>query len=154
LEADAKRAGVGFTVEALDNLWVDADKDLINQVLLNICLNAIQAMPEGGRLRINAIASARRKDGRPMVALRVSDTGTGIAPEHLPRIFEPFYTTKEIGAGSGLGLAISSRIVEEHGGWIEAANNPEGGATITVHLPQSVGVAESLTHFSITKAGY
>jgi two-component system NtrC family sensor kinase len=152
LEADAKRAGVGFTVEALDNLWVDADKDLLNQVLLNICLNAIQAMPEGGCLRIGGIINASTKDGSQMVALRVSDTGTGIAPEHLSRIFEPFYTTKEIGAGSGLGLAISSRIVEEHGGWIEAANNAEGGATITVYLPQSAALSESLTHLS-TKEG-
>lgn len=57
-------------------------------------------------------------------------------PEHLQHIFDPFYTTKDVGSGTGLGLSVTHRIVEEHGGWIEAANNPEGGATFTIYLPQ------------------
>jgi signal transduction histidine kinase len=69
--------------------------------------------------------------------VQVSDTGEGIAPEHLPHIFEPFFTTKDVGSGTGLGLTVSHRIVEEHGGWIEVANNECGGATFTVYLRQA-----------------
>jgi signal transduction histidine kinase len=67
--------------------------------------------------------------------IRFSDTGPGIPPENLPNIFDPFFTTKEVGNGTGLGLAVSSRIIEEHGGWIEAETLKEGGASFTVHLP-------------------
>jgi two-component system sensor histidine kinase HupT/HoxJ len=64
------------------------------------------------------------------------DTGPGIAADHLPHIFDPFFTTKEVGHGTGLGLPVSLRIVEEHGGWIEAANADPAGAVFTVCLPQ------------------
>jgi two-component system, NtrC family, sensor kinase len=151
IEADAQRVKVGFAVEPLDNLWVDADKSLLHQVLLNIFLNAIQAMPEGGSLRLVGFIHDDIKTDTRMVAVRVSDTGTGIAPEYLSRIFEPFYTTKEVGEGSGLGLAISSRIVTEHGGWIEAANNAEGGASITVYLPQSAEVTTEEARLLVTE---
>jgi light-regulated signal transduction histidine kinase (bacteriophytochrome) len=76
------------------------------------------------------------KVGTRFAAVRVSDTGVGLAPDVLPHIFEPFYTTKEVGHGVGLGLAVSRRIVEEHGGWIDAANRPEGGAVFTIYLPR------------------
>ncbi len=72
---------------------------------------------------------------RDRVITTVRDTGTGIAEDTLPRIFEPFYTTKEVGKGTGLGLAIAYGIVQEHGGQISAANHPEGGAVFTVELP-------------------
>ena len=87
-------------------------------------------------LRIEIGRAGAAKDGREFIAVRFFDTGGGIAPEHLSQIFDPFFTTKEIGQGTGLGLAVSNRIVEEHGGWIEAANNMIGGATFTVHLPK------------------
>lgn len=146
VEADAKRDRVSFEVDAVDNLFVYADKGLLHQVLLNICLNALQAMPTGGRLRVECMRDGALKEGNGMVAVRVSDTGAGIAPEHLAHIFEPFYTTKEVGEGSGLGLAVSRRIVEEHGGWIEAANNAEGGASFTVYLPRSIELADEMAH--------
>jgi two-component system, NtrC family, sensor kinase len=104
--------------------------------LLNLCLNALHMMPNGGSLRIEAQPDERQQDGSTFLALRVTDTGPGIAPDHLPHIFDPFFTTKEIGKGTGLGLTISRRIIEEHNGWIEAENQPDGGAAFTVWLPK------------------
>lgn len=112
---------------------IEADPNLLQQVFLNILANAIQAMPAGGRLQIDCAEATR--DEQTMVSIGVADTGVGIPPEHLGNIFDPFFTTKEVGHGTGLGLAVSNRIVEEHDGWIEAANNAEGGATLTVFLP-------------------
>jgi two-component system sensor histidine kinase HupT/HoxJ len=72
-----------------------------------------------------------------MIVARVRDTGAGFAPDVLSRIFEPFYTTKEVGKGTGLGLAIAYGIVQDHGGQIIAANHPDGGAMLTVELPMA-----------------
>ena len=77
-----------------------------------------------------------KRGGKKFAVVKISDTGGGIAPEHLEKIFDPFYTTKDIGEGTGLGLAVSRRIVEEHGGAIEAANDPQGGAVFTIYLPK------------------
>lgn len=112
---------------------IEADPNLLQQVFLNIFSNAIQSMPQGGRMRIDCQESTR--DEHAFAAVSVADTGEGIPPEHLENIFDPFFTTKEVGHGTGLGLAVSTRIVEEHGGWIEAANNADGGSTFTVFLP-------------------
>ncbi|HKX32778.1 MAG TPA: ATP-binding protein [Blastocatellia bacterium] len=140
LESNASRAGVElqFTVDdpALP-VQVEADQDLLHQVLLNICLNGIQAMTNGGCLRLECVRNGEIKDRRGFVAVRISDTGEGIAPEHLHDIFEPFFTTKDVGEGTGLGLAVSRRIIEEHGGWIEAVNQAESGAAFTIYLPQA-----------------
>jgi len=101
-------------------------------VFLNIMMNAEQAIAATGRPgRIEITASC--SDDRIITTVR--DTGNGIPEEALPRIFEPFYTTKEVGKGTGLGLAIAYGIVVEHGGEIVAANHPDGGATFTVMLP-------------------
>ncbi len=144
IEPQAARAGIELQtgpVENLkaDSLTVEADADLLHQVFLNICQNGVQALAASRqmhkRLRVEFNAAAVR-DGRDVVAVCVSDNGDGIAPEHLNKIFDPFFTTSEIGQGTGLGLAVSSRIIEEHGGWIEAANNPEGGAAFVVYLPR------------------
>jgi len=137
IEANATDAGVGIEVTAEAQVLVEADKDLLRQVILNICLNGIQAMPTGGRLRIECVRNGGEKDGRHFAAMRITDTGCGIMPEQLAHIFEPFYTTKDVGHGTGLGLTVSCRIIEEHGGRIEVDNNPDGGTIFTVYLPRS-----------------
>src|SRR5262245_13087844 len=140
IETQAESAGVEIEVRC-DDALIEPDHELIQQVLLNVFRNGIQAMPQGGRLRIECLKDAAERDGKSFAALRVSDTGVGIASESLPNIFDPFFTTKEVGHGTGLGLPISSRIVEEHEGWIEAANGADSGAVFTIYLPQ-VGLTE------------
>jgi signal transduction histidine kinase len=103
----------------------------IDQVFLNLLANAAQAIPATGSITIET----RRDNGSAVVA--ISDTGPGIAPEILGRIFDPFYTTKPVGEGTGLGLSISYEIVKKHGGYIRAENAPGGGATFTVSVPLS-----------------
>jgi PAS domain S-box-containing protein len=113
---------------------VQSDPLLLHQVFLNMVMNAehaIAATGQNGRIEIStAVASSRDR-----IVVKMRDTGTGISEETLPRIFEPFYTTKEVGKGTGLGLAITYGIVQEHGGQIVAANHPQGGAVFTVELP-------------------
>jgi len=113
---------------------VPSDPLLLHQVFLNMVMNAehaISATGRGGRLEISTAVSP----ARDRIVATVRDTGTGIPEDTLSRIFEPFYTTKEVGKGTGLGLAITYGIVQEHGGQILAANHPEGGAVFTVELP-------------------
>jgi two-component system NtrC family sensor kinase len=147
IEINAERSGVQIEVTAPEEIEVQADPDLLHQVFLNICQNAVQAMSvqhlENGRQAIDKRLEVRlepqgaTKDGRDFAAVRFADTGGGIAPEHLAQIFDPFFTTKDIGQGTGLGLAVSNRIIEEHGGWIEVINNEAGGATFSVFLPRA-----------------
>jgi signal transduction histidine kinase len=137
LETAAAHNNVKIEVVSNGEVTVQADRDLLHQAILNICANGIQAMPAGGNLKIDCLADFNGRDGRAFSALRVSDTGEGIAAENLARIFEPFFTTKEDGSGNGLGLAVASRIVAEHGGWIEAANGEGGGAVFTIYLPKT-----------------
>ncbi|MEK7338600.1 MAG: ATP-binding protein, partial [candidate division NC10 bacterium] len=110
---------------------VAADEDHLRQVFWNISLNAVQAMPDGGTLRIDLRDLSADREA-PEVAVEFADTGGGIRPEDLDRIFEPFFTTKE--TGTGLGLSIARRIVEELGGRIEVENRPGEGATFRVVL--------------------
>ena len=124
--------------------FVEADSGMLEQVLLNLVVNARDAMPNGGRLRIRtesasvdtpyALAHPEARSGE-FITLRVSDTGTGIAQENLDRIFEPFFTTKEPGKGTGLGLATVYGIVKQHKGWIEVQSQVGKGTTFTVFLP-------------------
>jgi PAS domain S-box-containing protein len=131
------------------DLWaVRADPGAITQVLMNLCLNARDAMPAGGRLTLETANEVVGEDyarlhleGRPgeFVRLSVSDTGTGIAPEVLPRIFEPFFTTKEVGKGTGLGLAMVFGIVKQHRGWVQCSSAPGQGARFDIFLPRDQG---------------
>jgi two-component system, cell cycle sensor histidine kinase and response regulator CckA len=124
--------------------YVQADTGMMEQVILNLVVNARDAMPEGGQLRVTT-EHARIDEARAhvhpgacageFVCVLVSDTGTGIAPEILPRIFEPFFTTKEVGKGTGLGLATVYGIVEQHGGWMEVSSQVGEGSTFKVFLP-------------------
>jgi two-component system, NtrC family, sensor histidine kinase HydH len=104
-----------------------ADREYLRQTLLNLILNSLHAMPEGGTLTLEAKTS----NGHFLIS--VTDTGTGIAPEHRSRIFEPYFTTKA--KGTGLGLAISRRIIEAHGGTITAANETAGECRFEISLP-------------------
>lgn len=109
-------------------LWVDGDAEQLNQVFVNLLLNSIEALGVGGQVHV---AAGQWAPGT--VTVTVADTGGGIAAEILPRLFEPFATTRE--QGTGLGLAISHRIVTEHQGTIQVSNRPGDGATFAVNLP-------------------
>ncbi len=129
---------------APDVATVWADRGMLEQAIMNLAVNARDAMPKGGRLHlqteameISAAQAAVHQEAcaGPGVRLRVSDTGCGIAPEHLPHLFEPFFSTKEVGRGTGLGLATVYGIVEQHRGWIEVESRLAQGTTFTLHLP-------------------
>jgi signal transduction histidine kinase len=107
---------------------VEADADQMQQLLVNLALNALDAMPQGGSLDVSLGAPVHDQ-----VELRVRDTGPGIAPALLPRLFEPFVSSKE--TGLGLGLVVSRRIAESHGGNLWVTNPPHGGACFVLRLP-------------------
>ena len=131
------------------DLWlIKANPTQIHQVLLNLCVNARDAMPTGGVLRLiaenrvlDSVAAATLKDARPgaFVVLQVEDTGTGIAPEVLARMWEPFFTTKESGKGTGLGLSTVRGIIENHNGFIEVTTADGCGTTFRIFLPAAEG---------------
>jgi signal transduction histidine kinase len=125
----ARRQRVAARPEFPDGaLTIEGDRSQLKQLFLNLFLNAIQAMPGGGELKVEAL----RKDGaKALVA--VSDTGEGIAEENLDRIFDPFFTTKK--SGTGLGLSICYNIVKSHGGEIEVRSRPGQGTTVLVSFP-------------------
>jgi signal transduction histidine kinase len=116
---------------------IQADRQHLRQVLLNLFTNAADAMPGGGRLTVR-VRPGELPDGRAGVAIEVADTGTGIPPDVLPRVTEPFFTTKEEGKGTGLGLAICKRIVEQHGGTLAIESKPGVGTVVRVALPVCV----------------
>ncbi|MFQ5893457.1 MAG: ATP-binding protein, partial [Nitrospinota bacterium] len=137
LEAD--RRGVALSVSWDDDrLLVKADDGQLRQVLLNILLNAIQATEAGGSV---VVGGTRTDDG---IAVSVTDTGCGIPPGEIKRIFEPFYTKKPTGQGTGLGLFISKNIVLDHGGDIIVESRLGAGTTVTVLLPLEGPAQEGL----------
>jgi signal transduction histidine kinase len=115
------------------------DHDQLKQVFVNLCLNSIEAMGEGGMLKVS-VAGQGKYSGQPTeLSIQIADTGPGIPAEHLANIFDPFFTLKA--EGTGLGLAICRGIMDYHRGSISAANNSEGsGAVFTVKLPVAQGV--------------
>lgn len=120
---------------------VAGDPDRLQQVLVNLLLNAVQAMPDGGALAVETSAVKRTRPGleggaeQPFVALAITDSGVGIPADTRDKIFEPFYTTKDDRGGTGLGLAVCSGIVKEHDGWIDVADAEGGGTVFQVFLP-------------------
>jgi two-component system NtrC family sensor kinase len=111
-------------------VWVTYDAQQIEQVLINLIQNAVQAMPEGGQLAIEL------EESNGQAVLRVSDSGQGIEADNLSRIFEPFFTTKPEGKGTGMGLAVSYGIVSRHGGQIEVESELGEGSTFEIRLPK------------------
>jgi PAS domain S-box-containing protein len=138
--------------KADDLAAVEADPGQMTQVLLNLCLNARDAMPEGGRLLLET-ANVTVEDGQArqqlgaragsFVRLRVRDTGHGMPPEVRARIFEPFFTTKGPGQGTGLGLSMVFGIVQQHGGWVECTSAVNGGTCFDVYLPRAADADEA-----------
>ena len=112
---------------------VEADRTQLRQVFLNLLSNAAEAMPNGGRLAIRAGGSPA--GAPPAVIVEVADSGEGISPENLARVWEPFFTTKPDGQGTGLGLSICRHILEEHGASIELDSAPGQGTTARLRLP-------------------
>ena len=121
---------------------VQADRQQLRQVFLNLITNASDAMPEGGTLTVRTRAGT--KDGQPAVIVEFADTGVGVQTGDLPKLWEPFFTTKPEGKGTGLGLAICRRTVEEHRGTIEIETSLGQGTTVRITLPagENVEVAE------------
>lgn len=123
-----------------------ADATQVHQVLLNLCVNARDAMPEGGALIIaaenvsfdaNSASMAPGAKAGDYVLVKVTDTGTGMTPEIIDKIFNPFFTTKEVGKGTGLGLATVLGLVKSHGGFVTLSSEPGKGSTFRVHFPVS-----------------
>ncbi len=141
---------------------VVADAGMVHQVLLNLAVNARDAMPtEGGRIVIatEAVKIGRGEDTRSpsartgeFVCISVTDNGSGIDPRHVDHIFEPFYTTKEPGKGTGLGLATVYGIVQQHNGWIDLATKLGEGTTFRVYLPTAKTAAASAAPFAESDA--
>ncbi|MDE2491416.1 MAG: PAS domain-containing protein [Elusimicrobia bacterium] len=115
---------------------VPVDRNQIQQVVINLCANALDAMSAGGRLSVELRPCRRGADAGCCVELSVRDTGCGMSRETAARIFEPFFTTKEVGKGTGLGLALVHEIVKKHGGRIEVDSAPGAGTEFVVHLPR------------------
>ncbi len=136
---------ITITFNLKKDLWsVVADATQIHQVMMNLCVNARDAMPDGGVLKVearnvelSAEEAARWPGARPgpFVAIRFEDTGTGITPENLARIFDPFFTTKEVGKGTGLGLPTAFGIVSNHGGFITVESEVGAGSAFEIYLP-------------------
>ncbi|MFP5212161.1 MAG: two-component system sensor histidine kinase NtrB [Acidobacteriota bacterium] len=133
LEAECQRLGVAIERNYLPTpMEVDADCDLLYRAFVNLLANAVQAMPEGGRLRLST-GLLNGKHGPPQLEIRIGDTGPGIPAEIRKKIFNPFFTTRE--KGTGLGLAIVQSIVDSHGGDIEVESKPGEGTTMILRLP-------------------
>jgi signal transduction histidine kinase len=129
LEERCKQHGIRVATEIAPLPSLMADREKLQQLLLNLFLNAMDAMPDGGELRVTANPLASGE-----VEVRVGDSGPGVPPEILDRIFEPFFTTKPAGQGNGLGLAVADGIVRDHGGTLEATSAPGQGTVFRFTL--------------------
>jgi signal transduction histidine kinase/FixJ family two-component response regulator len=139
-----------FLEESRDPCFVHADPGQLGQVIMNLAVNSRDAMPDGGtlRLKVQAVELEQGKGSLPAgryVALSVKDTGHGMSEETKSRIFEPFYTTKDVGKGTGLGLAIAYGIVAQSGGQIDVVSELGKGTTFTIYLPPADATAVQLS---------
>jgi signal transduction histidine kinase len=119
--------GIDVSLDVPPNTVVTADRDMLRRAVLNLVLNAVDAMPAGGEIVVTSY------EGRDGFELEVADSGPGLSDEQLDKAFDPFFTTKS--TGTGLGLSIVQRIAEAHGGRVTATNCPQGGAAFTIELP-------------------
>ncbi|MCK5503773.1 MAG: GHKL domain-containing protein, partial [Thermodesulfovibrionia bacterium] len=127
-----KQKGIQITKEYEDALpKVDGEKTELQQVILNMITNALDAMTDGGKLTIRTDITKDKNN----VIMEFIDNGTGIEKEHLGKIFDPFYTTKRPGKGTGLGLSVSYKIIKKHGGNISVESEPGKGTKFTIYLP-------------------
>ena len=134
LEHVVRKRGISMTTSIPKDLRdVAGDPSRLQQVFINLLMNAVEATPPDGMISVKAEPCPN--DGRAGVSIEVADTGAGIPPDALSQIFEPFYTMKPLGEGTGLGLAISRDIVRDHGGLIVAQSRPGHGSTFSVWLP-------------------
>jgi PAS domain S-box-containing protein len=143
---------IRITSDLPKDLWtVSGDPTQLHQVLMNLCVNARDAMPDGGLIHISAnnvtldehyVRTNLEAQTGPYVAITVTDSGTGIPPNVLLRIFEPFYTTKEVGKGTGIGLSTVRAIVKSHGGFINVYSEVGRGSTFRVYVPASQGLRQ------------
>ncbi|MBF0524694.1 MAG: HAMP domain-containing protein [Deltaproteobacteria bacterium] len=128
-------AGIQIEVDTAPDLPdIQGNFRNLEQVFLNLFINAIQAMPAGGTITINAF-----REANDYIKIDIKDSGVGIKPEQLEHIFEPFYTTKSVGRGTGLGLAVSYALVKKHGGYIEVKSKVNVGTTFSIYLPVKAG---------------
>ena len=140
----AQKSGVTLAIDAEEEVWGRVDRAQLQQVLTNLMVNGIHAMPDGGQLTLRV--GQRRVQpptdhGGPLeeyLCLEVADEGVGVDPDHLARVFEPFFTTKDVGEGTGLGLSVSYGIVREHGGWIGVDSAQGKGSCFSIFLPPEV----------------
>jgi len=129
-----RMSGVQLSTDLSDGIpWISVDRNQIKQVILNLVHNALHAMPTGGELHIKT--SLRQREQREWIAMSMMDTGTGISPENLERVFEPFFTTRSKDGGTGLGLSVTYGIIADHGGLIDVDSQVGKGSTFTVWLP-------------------
>lgn len=138
LEVEADRRGVGLALrDDTRGAKVMCDPDRLQQVIFNLVRNAVDASTEGGVVTL-AFDRIADRDDRKCVRLRVIDEGVGIAPEHLPHVFDPFFTTRAESGGSGLGLVVVQSIVRDEGGKIEIESTPGAGTTVSVTFPEHI----------------
>lgn len=126
LRTEAEQFGVSIVLDCSQGLSIRGNRDRLMQVFLNVCRNGLQAMPDGGKL----VISSRQSDTGILIV--ITDSGHGISPDDMQKIYEPFFTTKA--RGTGLGLALSKKIIEEHNGSIDIKSSG-AGTTVTMVLP-------------------